>query len=73
MQMLQRGLLPIGSLGAGVLAEMIGLRPTLAVGAAGLLLSSLWLVSSPIRAMRDYPHFENHSIDHQILGVERST
>jgi predicted MFS family arabinose efflux permease len=41
MQMLNRGLLPIGSLGAGILAERIGLRPTLAVGAAGLLLSSL--------------------------------
>jgi predicted MFS family arabinose efflux permease len=54
MQMANRGLLPIGSLGAGTLAEMIGVRPTLAVGAAGLLLSSLWLVLSPIRKMRDY-------------------
>jgi MFS family permease len=56
MQMLSRGLLPMGSLGAGILAEIIGLRPTLAIGAAGLLLSSLWLVLSPIRTMRDYPH-----------------
>ena len=54
MQMANRGLLPIGSLGAGTLAEMIGVRPTLAVGAAGLLLSSVWLVLSPIRKMRDY-------------------
>ena len=63
------GLLPIGSLGAGILAEMIGLRPTLTVGAAGLLLSSLRLVLSPIRTMRDYPHQENRSIAHQILDV----
>lgn len=69
MQMLNRGLLPIGSLGAGILGEMIGLRPTLAVGAAGLLLSSLWLVLSPIRTMHDYPHQENRSIAHQILDV----
>ena len=69
MQMLNRGLLPIGSLGAGILAEMIGLRPTLAVGAAGLLLSSGWLLLSPIRTMRDYPHQENRSIAHQILDV----
>lgn len=69
MQMLNRGLLPIGSLGAGILAEMIGLRPTLAVGAVGLLSSSLWLVLSPIRTMRDYPHQENRSIAHQILDV----
>jgi len=69
MQMLNRGLLPIGSLAAGILGEMIGLRPTLAVGAAGLLLSSLWLVLSPIRTMRDYPHQENRSVAHQILDV----
>lgn len=69
MQMLNRGLLPIGSLGAGILAEMIGLRPTLAVGAVGLLSSSLWLVLSPIRTMRDYPHQENRSIAHEILDV----
>ena len=69
MQMLNRGLLPIGSLGAGILGEMIGLRPTLAVGAAGLLLSSLWLVLSPIRTMRDYPPHENRSIAHQIPDV----
>jgi MFS family permease len=69
MQMLNRGFLPIGSVGAGILAEMIGLRPTLALGAAGLLLSSLWLVFSPIRTMRDYPHQENRSIAHQILEV----
>jgi len=54
MQMANRGLLPIGALGAGTLAEMTGVRPALAVGAAGLLLSSLWLVLSPIRKMRDY-------------------
>jgi len=69
MQMLNRGFLPIGSVGAGILAEMIGLRLTLALGAAGLLLSSLWLVFSPIRTMRDYPHQENRSIAHQILEV----
>ena len=69
MQMLNRGLLPIGSLGAGALAEWMGLRPTLAVGAAGVLLSSLWLVFSPIRTMRDYPHCENRSIAHQILDA----
>ena len=31
------------------------MRPTLALGAAGLLLSSLWLIFSPIRTMREYP------------------
>jgi len=55
MQMLFRGLLPVGSLCAGALAGSLGMRPTLAVAAVGLMLSSLWLVFSPIRAMREYP------------------
>jgi MFS family permease len=62
MQMLSRGLQPMGSLGAGILAEMMGLRATLAVGAAGLLLSSLWVVLSPIRTMRDYPQQGSRSV-----------
>ena len=55
MQMLFRGLLPVGSLCAGGLAGLLGMRPTLAIGAGGLLLSSLWLVFSPIRAMHNLP------------------
>lgn len=54
-QMLSRGLLPVGSLCSGALAVVIGIRSTLALAAAGLLLSSLWLVFSPIRMMREYP------------------
>lgn len=56
MQTLSRGLLPLGSFCGGLLGDMIGVRPTLAFGAAGLLLSSFWLVFSPIRAMREYPN-----------------
>jgi MFS family permease len=48
-----RGLLPVGSLCAGALAGLAGVRPTLIVGATGLILSSLWLVFSPIRGIRD--------------------
>ncbi len=66
MQILNRGLLPVGCLAAGALAEAIGIRQTMAVGAAGLLLSSLWLVLSPIRTMREYPGQENSSIADQI-------
>jgi MFS family permease len=68
MQMLSRGLLPIGSLGAGVLAELIGIRATLAVGAAGLLLSSLWLVLSPVRAMRDFPEHQDRTSGRSARG-----
>jgi predicted MFS family arabinose efflux permease len=67
MQMLNRGLLPFGSLCAGALAEVVGLRATLTVGAGGLLLSSLWLVLSPIRTMREYSEQENYSVSDHIL------
>ena len=55
MQTLSRGLLPLGSFCGGLLAGRIGVRPTLAFGAAGLLLSSLWLIFSPIRTMHAHP------------------
>ena len=55
MQTIFRSLLPLGSLCAGALAGWIGIRPTLATAAAGLLLSTLWLIFSPLRTMRDYP------------------
>src|SRR5256885_6935309 len=42
MQMLFRGLLPVGSICAGALAGSMGMRPTLTVGAVGLMLSSVW-------------------------------
>lgn len=50
-QFLTMGMIPLGSLLGGVLGEVIGLRGTLVVGAIGTLLSVLWLVSSPIRAL----------------------
>jgi MFS family permease len=49
------GTVPIGALIGGALGELIGLRLTLFVAVAGLLLASLWLVASPIRAMHGLP------------------
>ena len=49
------GAIPLGSLLGGVLSTALGLRGTLAVAAAGVLLSSLWLVLSPLRGLRDLP------------------
>jgi MFS family permease len=57
---------------AGMLAGVIGLRTTLAVGAAGLLLSSLWLVLSLVRTMRDFPDQENSPIADQILDSSKT-
>lgn len=46
------GTVPLGALLAGVLGTAIGLRTTLLVGAVGLIGSSMWLVLSPIRSVR---------------------
>lgn len=47
------GAIPLGGLLGGFLGEVIGVPLTLVVGMVGMLLSSLWLVLSPVRAMRD--------------------
>jgi MFS family permease len=49
------GVLPVGALLGGALAERIGLRATMFVGASGCLLSTLWLIFSPIRHLRVVP------------------
>ncbi len=50
-----RGVLPLGALLGGAVAEWVGLRGAMFAGAAGFLLSTLWLVFSPIRRLRDVP------------------
>jgi predicted MFS family arabinose efflux permease len=50
-----RGVLPVGALVGGALAQQIGVRATMFVGAAGFLLSTLWLICSPIRHLRELP------------------
>jgi predicted MFS family arabinose efflux permease len=49
------GTIPIGSLIGGFLGEQIGLRETMLVGALGGLLAGLWVLFSPVRALREQP------------------
>jgi MFS family permease len=49
------GTLPLGALVGGVLGGAIGVRPTMWIGAAGALLSSLPLLLSPLVRLRDLP------------------
>ncbi len=51
MQLASRGMLPFGALGGGFLAERLGVPLTLWAGAAGVLLSCLWLI--PLRRSRE--------------------
>src|SRR5207247_11414488 len=69
MQMLFRGLLPVGSICAGALAGSMGMRPTLTVGAVGLMLSSLWLLFSPVRTMREYPTSDAFNSGYAAAGI----
>ncbi len=53
MLLLFRGILPLGALMGGVMAEFFGVRTTMLAGSMGSLLSVLWLVFSPVRHIRD--------------------
>jgi MFS family permease len=45
-------LIPVSAILAGVLGERLGLRATLFVAAAGVPVSMLWLIFSPVRKLR---------------------
>ena len=45
------GTMPIGSLFGGVLGQSIGLQPTIAVAASGMLLAAVWIAASPVRKL----------------------
>jgi predicted MFS family arabinose efflux permease len=49
------GAMPAGTLIGGVLGELVGLRPTLLVGAAGLFIGSLYYWFSPVGRLRVLP------------------
>jgi MFS family permease len=52
-----------GTLLAGLLAERVGLRPTLLVGAGLNLLAAGWLVLSPVLGMVRAPHMVSEATD----------
>jgi MFS family permease len=56
MQMLFRGMLPVGSLTGGLLAQHYGVRFTLTLAALGIFSSGLWLFFSPVRSLRGHGH-----------------
>ncbi|WP_274388957.1 MFS transporter [Streptomyces cavernae] len=49
------GVLPLGGIAGGTLGDWAGVRTGLAVAAAGMLLSALWVLASPLRTMRELP------------------
>jgi predicted MFS family arabinose efflux permease len=55
MHLLFHGVLPLGALAGGALAQALGIRQALLIGAIGVLLSTMWLVFSPVRRLRELP------------------
>ena len=53
MQLLTRGIYPLGALAGGALAQNNGIRFTLAVAVAGVAFSNFWLIGSPLRKLRE--------------------
>ncbi len=54
MQFLVEGMVPVGALLAGIVAEVIGMRSTLLIASLlAFLLSSAWLIFSPVRCLRE--------------------
>jgi len=49
------GVRPLGALLGGALGAALGLRPALWLSSAGALAGILWLLPSPIPALRDLP------------------
>jgi MFS family permease len=55
LRFLVTGAIPIGSLAGGFLGSQMGLQPTLLIGAVGCLTGLLWLLRSPLPALRVAP------------------
>jgi len=55
VQFMVGGFGTVGSLAGGALGGVIGIRPTVAVAALGILLSCLWLIFSPVRTLHKLP------------------
>ena len=55
MNLMFNGIIPIGAFLGGALAEVIGVREAMFVGGGGYALSTLWLVFSPVRHLRELP------------------
>ena len=58
MHLVEAGLAPIGALTAGMLAEAIGVRETLAIAAAGVSSAALWILFSPIPRLKEPPQLQ---------------
>ena len=59
------------TIGAGVLAEVIGLRPTIMIAALGALAGPVILYRSPVRLLRDLPTMDSREPAEVVVELER--
>lgn len=59
VQLLVAGIAPLGALVGGWLGTAAGVRPTLLIAIAGILVSGLWLIFSPVPKLAEYPEIES--------------
>jgi len=55
MSLMLNGIVPAGALAGGLLGTTVGLRTTLVIAAIGEIVAILWLVLSPIWALKTHP------------------
>ena len=55
MRTLVWGVIPLGNLAGGAVAEVLGVRETVVLMAFLIVLSPLWVLLSPVRKVRDFP------------------
>lgn len=56
MQVLGEGIGTLGMLTGGIMAELIGLRPTVGVAVLGIAVGSLWALATPLRHQHILPN-----------------
>ncbi|QSO51934.1 MFS transporter [Alicyclobacillus curvatus] len=59
IRVLDVGFTAVGSLLAGLVANTIGIRTTMAMAACGMMFSVLWLTTAPVRKLRGLPLASN--------------
>ena len=66
------GVRPLGALAGGALGAWLGLRPALAIGAAGALLGVGWLLASAIPSVDELPEAVDPAEERQAATGERA-
>ncbi len=71
IQVLTRGLGASGALVGGALGQQVGIRPTLLIAGAGMLLAAIWLLCSPVRRVSSPEHQMTEAEEALLSAIEQ--